>query len=368
MISVIIPIYNGEEFIEDTYRQLAAQTERDFELLYVDDGSLDKSGERIAALAAEDDRIRYFRKENGGIASARNYGLDRARGEYVCFVDQDDFVKPDMLAVMLADIKTTGADLVKAGTNTWTDGMEGAVHTEQESVLVSSAAGERNFYLQSLILRGISPHPKYHITVSVWSCLFCTDFLRKHNIRFYRYCDYEDDWIFCIQAFLAAERFCLEKKTLYSWRIHGRSESHNRIKKDRYLEGLYENHKKMETFLLEAVEEIGLTDAQKEDFRRELQKQRLLWVLSNETGRGIDRHTLKESSRLVKQAVAAERRRGLCKSLNRCPLSISGYGTTGIKRQYHLLRDRLLTFLLLHHMEALAVLLNKKLLHGRWHI
>ena len=124
MISIVIPVYNGEKFIEDTYRMLCESEERDFEILFVDDGSKDRSGEILKKLAEQDARVRYERKENGGIASARNYGLERAKGEYVCFLDQDDYVKKDMFSLMLSDIESTGADFVQAGTNRVINGVE----------------------------------------------------------------------------------------------------------------------------------------------------------------------------------------------------------------------------------------------------
>ena len=96
MISVVIPVYNGEKFLAETYETLCGSEEKDLELLFVNDGSTDKSAELIKEFQKKDSRVKYFEKENGGIASSRNYGLQHAEGEYVCFLDQDDFVKTDM--------------------------------------------------------------------------------------------------------------------------------------------------------------------------------------------------------------------------------------------------------------------------------
>ncbi len=96
LISVIVPVYNIEECLERCVGSLTAQTYGNLEILLVDDGSTDKSGALCDALAARDNRIRVFHKENGGSSSARNLGIREARGQYLGFVDSDDYVDPDM--------------------------------------------------------------------------------------------------------------------------------------------------------------------------------------------------------------------------------------------------------------------------------
>lgn len=92
MISVIVPLYNVENVLHYCIDSILNQTYKDFELILVDDGSTDKSGKICDEYADQDSRIRVFHKENGGVSSARNVGIDNAKGEYICFVDSDDFV------------------------------------------------------------------------------------------------------------------------------------------------------------------------------------------------------------------------------------------------------------------------------------
>ena len=96
-ISVIVPVYKAEAYLHRCVDSLLAQTFQDFEVLLIDDGSPDRSGEICDEYAQKDSRIRVFHKENGGVSSARNLGLDNARGEWVTFVDSDDYVKPSYL-------------------------------------------------------------------------------------------------------------------------------------------------------------------------------------------------------------------------------------------------------------------------------
>ena len=101
MISVIIPVYNTAPFLPDLFESLQAQTVKDLEIIFVNDGSTDGSGVLLDILAAQDSRIQVIHKENGGVSSARNVGLDAAVGEYITFVDSDDTLEPDLYETLL---------------------------------------------------------------------------------------------------------------------------------------------------------------------------------------------------------------------------------------------------------------------------
>lgn len=90
-ISIIVPIYNAENYLKSCLDSVLSQTFKDFEVLMVNDGSTDSSATLCQAYAERDSRFRYFEKENGGLSDARNYGLDRAQGAYITFLDADDF-------------------------------------------------------------------------------------------------------------------------------------------------------------------------------------------------------------------------------------------------------------------------------------
>lgn len=96
LISIIVPVYNIEEYLPRCVETLCAQTYSHIEILLVDDGSTDGTGVLCDRLAQKDSRIRVFHKENGGSSSARNYGIAKSKGEYLGFVDSDDYVEPDM--------------------------------------------------------------------------------------------------------------------------------------------------------------------------------------------------------------------------------------------------------------------------------
>lgn len=114
-ISVIVPIYNREKCLGWCLSSILAQTFRDFELLLVDDGSSDRSLEICNNYASIDKRVRVFSKPNGGVSSARNFGLQKAQGAYIQFIDSDDWIPPQMLERLLGAIELYEADIAFCG-------------------------------------------------------------------------------------------------------------------------------------------------------------------------------------------------------------------------------------------------------------
>ena len=113
-ISIIIPVYNTESYLARCVDSILSQSFIDFELLLIDDGSTDGSGVICDAFADQDGRVRVFHKENGGVGSARNLGIDNAQGEWLYFVDSDDELMPDGLQVLVDGISEE-VDMVMAG-------------------------------------------------------------------------------------------------------------------------------------------------------------------------------------------------------------------------------------------------------------
>lgn len=116
MISVIMLTYNRETLVPRAIESVLAQTYRNFEFLIVDNGSTDRSGQIAEEYAAEDGRIQVIHRERGNIGSGRNTGLDAAKGEYLAFVDDDDWVEPDFLEFLLELIQEYDADVAICGT------------------------------------------------------------------------------------------------------------------------------------------------------------------------------------------------------------------------------------------------------------
>ncbi len=115
MVSVIIPIYNCEKYLNECISSVLEQTYKDFELILVDDGSTDNSLNICYEFAKKDSRIIVIHQDNGGVSSARNKGLKNAKGEFITFVDSDDYVENDWLKMLITAILTNNADVSVCG-------------------------------------------------------------------------------------------------------------------------------------------------------------------------------------------------------------------------------------------------------------
>ena len=115
MVSVIVPVYNVEKYIKRCIESILVQTYTDFELLLIDDGTTDMSSQYCKEYASKDPRIKYVYKNNGGLSDARNTGLDLASGDYICFVDGDDYIESDLLEIAIQQIQNSDSDMCVFG-------------------------------------------------------------------------------------------------------------------------------------------------------------------------------------------------------------------------------------------------------------
>ncbi len=122
MVSIIIPVYNVQDYLARCVDSVLTQTYTDLEIILVDDGSIDISGDICDEYALHDARVRVIHKENGGLSDARNAGLDVARGNYVAFIDADDYVHPSFVELLLKTINETGAQIA---VSTWQELKDG---------------------------------------------------------------------------------------------------------------------------------------------------------------------------------------------------------------------------------------------------
>ena len=164
MLSIIVPVYNILDCLERCVHSLTAQTYSDIEILLVDDGSTDGTAELCDALATQDTRIRVIHKENGGSSSARNLGIRMARGEYLGFVDSDDYVEPDMYERLYRVICEKNAFVAQIGRDEVDDkgqALPDICTPPQELTAIDS----RTFLRELLLHRG--------------DCSFCTKLINR---------------------------------------------------------------------------------------------------------------------------------------------------------------------------------------------
>ena len=142
-ISIIVPVYKVEAYLNKCIDSILNQTFENFELILVNDGSPDKCGEICEDYAKKDSRIRVFHKENGGQATARNFGIDIARGEYIGFVDSDDYIEPEMYEVLYNMCINDNCDMVNCSSKIYFNNKikvngngEKVIHSKKEAMRV----------------------------------------------------------------------------------------------------------------------------------------------------------------------------------------------------------------------------------------
>ena len=139
MISIIVPVYNSAPFLDKCIQSLVDQTYRDIEIIIIDDGSKDDSPTILRKWKDADPRIRVvFKEKNSGVSDSRNIGLQMAKGEYIGFVDSDDWVEPEMYGEMLTQLEKTGADVAFSGYNRIEEGRVVVVQVSKPTGTVLS--------------------------------------------------------------------------------------------------------------------------------------------------------------------------------------------------------------------------------------
>lgn len=215
MISIVVPVYKVEKYLERCVESLRRQTIRDIEIILVDDGSPDRCPQICDALVKQDERIRVVHKKNGGLSSARNAGLKVATGEYVGFVDSDDDVEPDMYEKMLAVIEYENVDFVMSDYLRITaDGSRYLKTLDIQRGRYDKAALREKIF-PSLIM---GENVDYGPFLSVWHCLYRTDFLLSNNIFFDEEVRWSEDNIFsAIVGYRANSFYYMKGEGLYHY-------------------------------------------------------------------------------------------------------------------------------------------------------
>lgn len=115
LVSIVLPVYNGEKYIQECVDSIVNQTYENWELIIINDGSTDKTDIICKDIAQKENRIKYYRINNGGVSNARNYALSKAIGEFIFFIDADDYIKKDCLDILIKEQKKINADITVCG-------------------------------------------------------------------------------------------------------------------------------------------------------------------------------------------------------------------------------------------------------------
>lgn len=185
LISIVCPVYNVEEYLRRTIDGVLNQTYQNWELILVDDGSKDKSGDICDEYAKKCDRIRVIRKQNGGVSSARNVGIDNSKGEWICFLDSDDAFHDCYLSNFI-NLITDESDLLLQSFQ-----VCNTLDNTSKSVVLPDGEIKGGYNL----IRFLEEYPGVH-NGFIWHRLFRKSIIEKNNLRFAEGISFAEDGLF----------------------------------------------------------------------------------------------------------------------------------------------------------------------------
>ncbi len=215
-ISVIVPVYNVEKYIDKCIDSIVKQTYSNLEIILVDDGSTDESGHKCDEWVTKDSRVKTIHKENGGLSDARNAGLEIATGNYIGFVDSDDWIDERMYESLYREINASNCNIALCE----------FLETKTEDVKKIKTCNRYEFSGRQLLKHMFEGRLEPYVTYSVWKCLYKRESITGFTFpkgRVY------EDVLFTTRAFWNQEKIIVLEEKLYFYRIREESITKRKI-------------------------------------------------------------------------------------------------------------------------------------------
>ena len=214
-ISIIIPVFNTYEYIERCISSIKNMENDNIEIILVDDGSTDDSGKLCDDIANKSDHIFSYHKENAGLASARNYGIEHSTGDYIIFIDSDDWVSENLIEFLCKHLYDKEIDILKFGMQRVVNGKL----TSKQIPYFEEKKYNRKEIENDLLPGTIGPirlfdYNKISIA-SVYCCAYRREFINNNHLRFQSDLEINEDMLFNIQCMLAAQKVEITHEILY---------------------------------------------------------------------------------------------------------------------------------------------------------
>lgn len=206
LVSLVMPVYNAEKYLEESLKGILSMDYPSFELIIVNDGSTDRSKEILEGYSKNDKRIRLFSKENGGPSDARNYGTQLAKGEYICFVDADDIVLPNMLDTLVDAVGD--ADVCVGKKIRWNQIKDFKREDSWDAFSGSFEEFRKANVRYQRSMRGTTAR------------LYKKDIIIKNNLVFDTGRNYAEDMFFNYEYFRFCKKIVFAAEPVYIYRIH----------------------------------------------------------------------------------------------------------------------------------------------------
>lgn len=228
LISIILPVYNVEKYLDTCLTSIVNQTYKNFEIIIVNDGSTDNSKRICEKYKCKYNFIKMINKQNAGLGEARNTGLSYVSGKYVIFIDSDDYIEPNMVENLYMDMVNNNVDTVIGGfTKVWAN---------KKYKNLNMYAGKKicgNDLKKFVLPKMFANNGKGHIEMSVWKTIFSHSIIKSNNIRFPDRSLISEDIIFDIQYFSYAQSVFFSENCGYCYRFNPNSLSQG-YRKDKF--------------------------------------------------------------------------------------------------------------------------------------
>lgn len=209
LVSVIVPAYQAEAYLPQCLESILNQSYENLQILLINDGSQDKTGEICDAYAQKDSRIQVFHKENGGVSSARNVGLSHATGAYIAFCDSDDTLRPAYLEVLVENALKHQCQVSYCSRAYWYDRAEYAKEVTPSSTAPTLLKG------QEALCRMLQGNG---VGGNTWCCLMARSLTQ--GLTFDTSLHLDEDYVFMAQVLSQAEGVCIDKTVLYNYYLN----------------------------------------------------------------------------------------------------------------------------------------------------
>lgn len=217
MVSIIVPVYNTEQFLHQCIESIINQTYKNIEIILIDDGSTDKSGKICDEYAANDNRIKTIHNINSGVSIARNIGLDNAKGKYITFIDSDDYVEKNYIETLVNAIETNNAELAICGIKEITD-------------KITKVRKPRGCYTGSL-------KNDYYAMIDfpclIGAKIYLKKILDSYKIRFVKKIKYAEDELFNLMYYQYVKMYIFVDSPLYVYKHRKQSLSDIKLLKNK---------------------------------------------------------------------------------------------------------------------------------------
>ena len=219
LISVIVPVYNGENYIDDCIMSVLNQEYKNFELILVNDGSQDGSKEKLNIWEKKNEKIKVIHQSNSGVSVARNTGIEKANGKYLTFIDVDDYISKDFLFYYYNLIKKYDAEIALTPMpQKFSNHAECTTEKIEDNIKVLSgekAACEMLYY---------------NIAIGPWNKLISKELIDKYKIRFNPNLAYGEGFNFSVDCFQRAKKVAVGRKKVYYYRVNNPNSAMTKFK------------------------------------------------------------------------------------------------------------------------------------------